>query len=70
MGDNDKLFVEVDGVRLFVGRNGDVERERCGFNEFDAGVAGLRSLLGLFALLIFDEPRPGGVGVAVNAPFT
>ena len=68
MGDNDKLFVEVDGVKLF--RSGEVERERCGFNEFDAGVAGLRSLLGLFALLIFDEPRPGGVGVAVNAPFT
>ena len=65
MGDNDKLFVEVDGVRLFVGRNGDVERERCGFNEFDAGVAGLRSLLGLFPLR-----RPGGVGVAVKAPFT
>lgn len=63
MGDNDKLFVEVDGVKLF--RSGEVERERCGFNEFDAGVAGLRSLLGLFPLR-----RPGGVGVAVKAPFT
>ena len=81
-GDKDKLCVDGDDTKepllLSLGRSGEVDRDRCGFNECELGGVAPGSNLLLLLLFPFfpparnlDELLPdGGVGVADRAPFT